>query len=156
MNLSPTIIYDLATGEIKSTGSIQVDAEFLEQQTAAALAPWGADVHGIVVSSVSADPARHYVVMLGDRAVVAERPELVVSVLDDRTTLQAGGVDAVTLTGLPDPCEIIVDDPDPDVETAVHTVSGGGFVFVAQDPGVYTVEVRRWPFLPFKIEFTAL
>jgi hypothetical protein len=28
-------------------------------------------------------------------------------------------------------------------------------VFVADDPGVYTVEVRRWPFMPFRIEFTA-
>lgn len=156
MNLSPTIIYETDTGRIVSVGSIQVDAEFLAGQTAAALAPWGADAHGIVVSGISADPARHYVVMLGDRTVVADRPDLIVSVLDDRTTLQAGGQDGITLTGLPDPCEIIVDAPDADVETSVHAVSGGGFVFTAGDPGVYTVEVRRWPFLPFKIEFTAL
>jgi hypothetical protein len=41
------------------------------------------------------------------------------------------------------------------VETTVTTVSGGGFVFIADDPGVYSVEVSRWPFLPFLIEFTA-
>jgi hypothetical protein len=73
----------------------------------------------------------------------------------NKTTLVADGVDSITLTGLPDPCQIIIDDPDPLVETTTTTVTGGGFVFVADDPGIYTVEVRRWPFVPFKIEFTA-
>jgi hypothetical protein len=49
-----------------------------------------------------------------------------------------------------------VDDSDPGVETQTFAVEGGGFVFSADDPGVYTVEVRRWPFVPFKVEFTAV
>lgn len=150
--LTPVLIYKEDTGEVISRVDIGFIDEFKESQLAAMLAPWG-EGHGAL--EAEGTPETHYVATLGDRVLSAERPELIVATVDDKTTLVADGVDSITLTGLPDPCDIIIDDPDPTVETTVTEVTGGGFVFVADDPGVYTVEVRRWPFLPFKIEFTA-
>lgn len=151
MSLVPTVIYAVDTGEIKSTGGIDFYEGFEELQMAAAAAPWGAETHAVAMGDGT--PEGHYVATLDGVRVVAERSPLIVEV--DKTTLVADGIDSITLTGLPDPCDIVIDDPDPLVETSEETVTGGGFVFVADDPGVYTVEVRRWPFLPFKIEFTA-
>ena len=153
--LTMIAIYELKTGEIKSTGGIQFDKDLKPAQIAAALAPWGTETH-CLLEAEGATVDRHYVAILDGTAVLAERPELIVFTEDGKTTLQADGVDTIVLTGLPDPCEIIIDAPDPDVETTITTVTGGGFVFVADDPGTYTVEVRRFPFLPFKIEFSAV
>lgn len=150
--LTSVLIYKADTGEVVSNVGITFVEEFREVQIASMLSPWG---EGHVLVEAEGTPETHYVVTMGDRTVAAARPELVVSTVDDRTTLVADGVDSITLTGLPDPCEVIIDDPDPDVETTVTEVTGGGFVFVADDPGVYTVEVRRWPFMPFRIEFSA-
>jgi len=152
MTATPTILYRKSTGEIISTGGIQFESGHEDTQIAAAIAPWGDDV-GLVVGSGNKET--HYVAIIDEQAVIADRPPLVVRTQDDRTTLAADGEDSIALTGLPNPCEIIIDAADPDVETEIISVAGGGFVFVADDPGVYTVEVRRWPFLPFRIEFTA-
>lgn len=152
--ITPIAVYDLQTGEIKSTGGIQFDADMKDVQINAALAPWGGfEVCGLYEGVETASPETQYIAVLDGVAVLADRSPLIVEV--DKTTLVADGIDSITLTGLPDPCDIIIDDPDPLVETSEETVTGGGFVFVADDPGVYTVEVRRWPFLSFKIEFTA-
>ena len=149
----PTV-YKIATGEIVQTGMFSCDEDFVDMNCAARVHSYGGTTHDVV--DASADPAIHYVAVLDEKETVVERPELVVHIDGDKRTLQADGVDTITLTGLPDPCDIIVGAPDPGVETQTFTVEGGGFVFSADDPGVYTVEVRRWPFLPFKVEFTAL
>ncbi len=153
MALTPYTIYRKDTGEIATTIYIGGSADLEPIQVAANVEQWGADDYAAVIGD--SDGAIHYIAILDDQAVIADRPELIVTTEDDRTTLQADGIDTITLTGLPDPCEIIVDDPDPGVETQSFIVDGGGFVFSVDDPGVYTIEVRRWPFLPFKIEFTA-
>lgn len=152
MGLNSVVIYKEDSGEIVSQVNVGFIDEFKDAQIAAMLAPWG---EGHALIEAEGNPDTHYVTTLGDRVLSAARHALIVTVLDDKTTLVADGVDSITLTGLPDPCDIIIDDPDPTVETTYSTVTGGGFVFIADDPGVYTVEVRRWPFLPFKIEFTA-
>lgn len=152
MTTTPILIFRKLTGEILSDGGIQFEEGHEESQIAAAVAPWGDDA---ALAKGVGRTGTHYVAILDGVPVVAERSPLIVSTQDDKTTLVADGEDSIVLTGLPDPCEIIIDDPDPDVETEVLSVPGGGFVFVADDPGVYTVEVRRWPFLPFRIEFTA-
>ena len=149
----PTI-YKKGTGEIVQTGMISCEPDFIDMQFAARLDYYGGTTHDVV--DAPADAAIHYVAVLDEQEIITERPELFVRSEGDKRTLQADGIDTIVLTGLPDPCEIIIDDPDPDVETAIHTVEGGGFVFIADDPGVYSVEVRRWPFLPFLIEFTAV
>jgi hypothetical protein len=150
--LTSVVIYKSATGEIVSSIEVGFVDEFKDAQIAAMLAPWG---EGHALIEAEGTPETHYVTTLGDTVISATRPELIVATVDDKTTLIADGVDSITLTGLPDPCDIIIDDPDPTVETTVTEVTGGGFIFTAADPGVYTVEVRRWPFLPFSIEFTA-
>jgi hypothetical protein len=154
MTVTRTAIYEISTGMIKSTGGIGFIEEHRDEQVAAALAPWGSDSHALFEGE--ADLERHYIPILDGEPVKADRPELIVRTEDDKTTLLADGADTIVLTGLPDPCEIIIDDPDPDVETTAQTVNGGGFIFVADDPGVYSIEVRRWPFLPFLIELTAI
>ena len=150
--LTSVVIYKEDTGEVVSQVDVGFIDEFKDVQIASMLAPWG---EGHALIEAEGNPDTHYITTLGDRVISAPRPDLVVSTVDDRATLLADGIDSITLTGLPDPCDIVIDDPDPTVETTVTEVTGGGFVFVADDPGVYTVEVRRWPFLPFKIEFTA-
>lgn len=153
--ITPIAIYDLQTGEIKSTGGLLFDPDLKDVQINAALAPWGGfEVCGLYEGTETASPETQYISILDDAAVITERPPLVVEV--DTTTLTADGIDSITLTGLPDPCEIVIDAPDPLVETTTTAVTGGGFIFTADDPGVYTVEVHRWPFVPFKIEFTAI
>lgn len=148
-------IYRKDTGQIVqySFFSCADDIEQIARNHYGRLMFFGAEDHDFI--DAPSDPAKHYVVTLGEEKVIAERPDLVVFVEDDKTTIQAGGEDETTLTGLPDPCEIFLDDPDPTVETQRIEVTGGGFIFSADDPGVYTIEVRRWPFMPFAIEITA-
>lgn len=146
-------LYRPSTGEIITSLEIfgNPDEDYIQvEANCANNAPDCASVEGY------GETGTHYVAVLGDRVIIADRPDLIVIVQDEKTTLQADGIDSITLTGLPNPCDIIIDDPDPDVETQTITVTGGGFIFTADDPGVYTVEVRRWPFMPFKIEFTAI
>jgi hypothetical protein len=148
---SPISIYRTDTGEVVSTGSIVFLDEFRATQISAALAPWGDDIHALV--ETASDPATQYIQVLDGIAEAVDKPELVVDI--DKTEILADDEDFATLTGLPDPCEIIVDDPDPTVETTTTQVFGGGFEFAAATPGVYTIEVRRFPFLPLKVEITA-
>lgn len=144
-------IYRLSDGKIVSKGTVSATSDMIDAQLAVNLGIWGADDHGIVASD--ADSERHFVGTLGGEPTVMDRPPLVVKI--DRTEIEAGGVDEAILTGLPDPCEVVIDDPDPTVETTVAEVTGGGFIFAADNPGTYTIEVRRFPFLPFKVEVTA-
>jgi hypothetical protein len=129
----------------------QEDEEFVQKNFDIRVQMFGADEHAYIATP--ADPAAHYVITLDEQAFLVDRPPLIVQT--DKISLTADGIDSITLTGLPDPCDIIIDAPDPDVETTVTEVTGGGFIFIADDPGIYTVEVVRWPFVPFKIEFTA-
>lgn len=149
-------IFKKDTGEIVQYSNFmcQDDIEQISRNFFGRLLFFDPDTHDYVElpSNVETD----YVAVMGEQAIVARRPDLVVFVEDDKTTIRAGGKDSTTLTGLPDPCQIIVDDPDPAVETQTYEVTGGGFIFAADDPGVYTIEVRRWPFLPWKVEITAL
>lgn len=152
MSQYSVVVYKVDTGEIVDSGYTSVADDAKQAMLDARLAPWGADTHAVLTEYGTA--AGHYVGTLGGQPTVMDRPPLVVQV--DRTEIDAGGIDEAVLTGLPDPCEIIIDDPDPTVETTVAEVTGGGFIFAADSPGTYTVEVRRFPFLPFKVEIVAL
>lgn len=150
MSLSPTIIYEIATGEIKSRGGIDFYEGAEESQVAAALAPWGADNHGLLVQD--GDPDKSYVYVVGGVPTVDVRPPIPYQI--DKTTITAGGTDFLTISGLHNPCDVIVDAPDPLVETTITTVTGGSFEFAAEDPGLYTIEISRFPFIPMKLEIT--
>ena len=149
-------IYRKDTGEIVQYSNFlcQDDIEQISRNFFGRLLFFGPDTHDYIEAQSNMET--DYVAVLDERKIIAERPDLIVRIEDDKTTIRAGGEDSATLTGLPDPCQIIVDDPDPAVETQTYEVTGGGFIFAADDPGVYTIEVRRWPFLPWKVEITAL
>lgn len=144
-------IHRLDTGEIVCVQAMAFAEEHRAVYRDAALAPWGAETHGLL--EVFSDPARHYVATLGGQPVREDRPALRVSV--DKTAIAADGLDAATLTGLPNPCEVVVDADDPDADTVAAEVAGGGFEFAAEVPGTYAIEVRRFPFLPFRQEIVA-
>lgn len=144
-------VFLIETGEIVSRATYSHGDEGPGYQLDGLRSAWPEETHGIVTPD--ADPARHYVGTLGGEAVILDRPAMPAQT--DKATVAADGVDELTLTGLPDPCEIVIDEPDPNVETTTVTVTGGGFVFTADDPGVYTVQVTRFPFLPFTVQVTA-
>lgn len=149
--MKPVVIYRKDTGEIVSTGGITFHDEFRETQTAAALVPWGEDQYAL--AEFQGNPDVNYIGTIGGQIVLLDRPPVPYHV--DKTTISAGGVDFATITGLHNPCEIVVDDPDPTVETTVYVVEDGGFEFAADVPGLYTIEVRHFPFVPMKLEITA-
>jgi hypothetical protein len=149
--LKPIVIYRRATGEIVSNGSITFHDEFRDNQISAALVPWGEDDYAL--GEFSGDPAANYIGTVGGETVLLERPPVPYQI--DKTTIASGGTDFATITGLHNPCEIVVDDPDPTVETTVYVVEDGGFEFAADVPGLYTIEVRHFPFVPMKLEVTA-
>jgi len=144
-------IYRLDSGEIVSAPTVVFPEDHRQAYRDAALAPWGAEEHAVV--EAPSTPALHYVGTLGGEPAVLDRPAMQVQV--SKLSIAAGGTDEAVLTGLPDPCSVVIDAPDPLVETTVQEVAGGGFVFAAADPGTYTVEVRYFPFLPYEVEITA-
>lgn len=150
--MSRFAIYALDTGEIAAVPEMHFAPEHFDLYREAALAPFGAGNHGLLEAG-DADPARHYVGTLGGEPRLLDRPVLAVAL--DRTAILADGEDAATLTGLPDPCTVTVDAEDPTVETSVHEVAGGGFLFAAETPGTYAVTIDRFPFLPFRVLVTA-
>jgi hypothetical protein len=151
MTVHYTTIYRKETGEIVSTGLFLCEEEMVDINFAIRVDQYGGTDHDSI--DAAADPDKNYVATLSGEPTVVDRPPLGVGL--DKTAIAADGEDYATLTGLPDPCTIIIDDPDPTVETTTHTVAGGGFEFEAATPGVYTIEIRRFPFLPLKVEITA-
>lgn len=148
-------VFKTATGEVVSSTRHTSDGDenFKALVIANILTTWG---DGYGVAEGDANPTdEFYVQFLDETAIIVRKPDLIVHVEDDKTTIESGGEDYTTLTGLPDPCTIIIDDPDPGVATQEIEVTGGGFIFEADDPGVYTIEIRRFPFLPFRMEITA-
>lgn len=146
-------VYRKDTGEIVQYSNFYCadDAEYIANNCLVKVMAFGSDDHSFVKEQSNRDT--QYVQVIDGVAEVIDKPELVVAI--DKTEILADGEDFATLTDLPDPCEIIVDDPDPTVETTTTQVFGGGFEFAAETPGVYTLEVRRFPFLPWLVEITA-
>lgn len=153
MSVHFATIYRKDTGQIVETGGFTCEEDFVEMNFAVRVNNWGGADYDSIDSD--ADSAIHYVIVLAGETIVTDRPSLLINIVDNKTTIAAGTGDSAIFTGLPDPCQIIIDDPDPMVETTIEEVTGGGFEFEAADPGVYTLEVRRFPFLPWKVEITA-
>ena len=149
-NFSATVFLT-STGEVRACTGHSCDADFKSVILENILNFWGAEEYGII--EAESDPALHYIGFSGDVRARLDRPP--VPYVIDKTTLVAGSGDFVTITGLHIPCTIVVDDPDPAVETATHTVEDGGFEFEPETPGVYIIEISRFPFLPATIEITA-
>ena len=63
----------------------------------------------------------------------------------DKEEIVADGADLATLTGLPDPCDIIVDG-------IRHQITGGLLEFSADTPGAYPIQLMDYRF--FEKEWT--
>jgi hypothetical protein len=144
-------IYKKHTGEIVQCSYFDCpdDIEQVARSFYGRLIFFGSEDHDFIESE--SDPSIHYVVISQGEASIFPRPNLQVSA--NKTTLISNGVDSVTLGGLPNPCEVVQDPGEPEEERI--TVTGGGFVFTAENPGKYQFRIERFPFLPLDLEFTA-
>jgi hypothetical protein len=145
-------IYRKDTGEIVQYSSFSCeDGDYFHEadNINARLDFFGSETHG-VLTEVS-DKLSEYIVPSNDGPVIQSRPALRVVV--NKTTLVANGTDSIVLSGLPIPCEMIQDPGEPEEERV--TITGGGFIFTAENPGKYQFRIERFPFLPLDLEFTA-
>lgn len=152
MSMSFPTIYKKDTGEIVQTGMIWCEDDMIEVNFNARLTYYGAETHSIINAEANGDT--QYVAFLGEQNLVIDRPPVPYQI--DKTVITADGDDFCTITGLHNPCEVVVDDPDPLVETTITTVTGGSFEFAAEAAGTYTIEISRFPFLPMTLEITAV
>lgn len=86
--------------------------------------------------------------MFGDYVVggaVVQRPTLPSF---DKTSILANGSDTATLSGLPDPCTVLVNGQE-------YIVTGGTLELDAGYPGTYRVEIRHFPYRDFVQEIIA-
>lgn len=135
---TPVMVGSLSAHRIEAWGS--VPTRLLQDQGGEGLAvlamsdfdveqPWS-DTHMVVM-----DPEPR----------LEPRPSLAF----DKTSIVADGEDTATLTGLPDPCTVIVDDE-------AYEVTGGTLEIASDMPAVYRIEIEDpFPYLPFVAEITA-
>ena len=135
-------VIDIATGRILRFGECQ--QEMLGEQAG--------DVVGEKVIVGAYSDLTHYAPDLDAASpVVADvdatpRPEL--PALVSRTTIQADGVDAAVITGLPVPCAFMIDGE-------AHETTDGTIEVTATVAGAYVVAIDAWPFLPWQTVVTA-
>src|SRR4051812_38302885 len=109
MTIHYTTVYRKDTGQIVSTGYFSCEDEMVDINFAIRADQYGGRDHDVI--DAQSDTAIHYVIVMGDRTIIAERPHIPYQV--DKTTLTAGTGDYITITGLHNPCELVIDDPDP-------------------------------------------
>lgn len=139
----PVTVYIPATGEIVAHGRIDLDAGD------SITYPGGAMISGHY------EPATHWVTADapdGDAAWVphfhaVERPALPCAI--DRAAIDADGVDAAIISGLPAGAEVSIDGG------AWQSVAGGRLEFAASTPGTYALRLRAWPHREVLLEVIA-
>lgn len=77
---------------------------------------------------------------------ISLRPEMPASI--SALTLEANGIDSVSILGLPIPCTINIDDN-------TYEVEDGEFEFTTDLPGIYKIKAESFPYLPKEWEVTA-
>lgn len=152
MSMNFPTIYRKDTGQIVQTGMIWCQDESVEVNFNARLSYYGVEDHAII--NMEANPETQYVAFMGDEVVIIDKPSIPYAI--DKTTIYAGVDDFATISGLHDPCDVIIDDPDPLAETITETVVGGSFEFAAETPGDYTIQISKFPFLPMTVVITAV
>lgn len=147
-------IYRKDSGQIVqySNFTCQQDEELISRNYEARMIGFGETEHAILEEE--SDPATQYIQMMGDAPVVLARPSVPYQI--DKTVIVSGGEDFCTISGLHDPCEVVIDDPDPLVETVTVTVTGGAFEFAADQVGTYTIGIDKFPFMPLSLEIMAV
>ncbi len=142
-----------ATGEIRAVSYHSCEESHKPGVLDLARTHWG-DSFTVLETGGTIEPQQNYVVMLDSGPVILDRPDLPYAV--DKTVILADGEDAATISGLSDPSDVVIDDPDPMSETITATVTGGSFEFSADVPGLYTIQIARFPFLPLTLEIIAV
>jgi hypothetical protein len=77
--------------------------------------------------------------------VATSRPTM--SCTLDKTTVTANGVDSITASNLPDPCEITITGGGAETKA---TVTGGSESITFDLAGAYTIAVKAFPYLPWE------
>jgi hypothetical protein len=113
---------------------------------------YGAATHDVIDGT--GDAETQYVTVLNEAYVLVPRPTI--PFIINKTTIAADGLDFTTISGLHDPCDVVIDAPDPLVETQTATVTGGSFEFSAETEGIYTIQIQKFPFLPLTLQITAI
>lgn len=67
----------------------------------------------------------------------------------DDSTIKADGKDTVTVTGLPKPIVVKVDETE-------YEITDGKIVFATTDAGTYHFVIDQWPYVPWTMKVTAL
>ncbi|WP_342234660.1 hypothetical protein [Inquilinus sp. OTU3971] len=66
----------------------------------------------------------------------------------DQTEIAADDTDVATISGLPDPCTVIVDG-------VAHAIEGGSLALSSPMPATYVVEIKHWPYKEARYEIVA-
>lgn len=124
------VVYEAATGRIAYTAHSDADPEVI-------LAQWPRQPgHAIAFVGATVDPRQWWVV---DGTIVARAPmDLAVS----KTAIAADGFDEAVITGLPDPCTVIITGA---VAWGPAEVAGGTLTLTASMPGAFRVGVVAGP-----------
>lgn len=88
----------------------------------------------IIIDEPLDNPTAHYV----HDGEVKPRPPMPATL--DKTTITADDTDEATLTGLPDPCTVTIDE-------TTHKVTGGSLTITSPMPATYNITCRAWPYL---------
>lgn len=81
------------------------------------------------------DDLIHYV----DGGLIVNRPTMPCTI--DKPQILADGNDLATISGLPEPCTVSFKGEE-------YEVTDGSFSFTANIPGIFTVEIEAFPYLP--------
>ena len=82
-----------------------------------------------------------------DGAAVQRRAILPIGV--SKAVIAADDADEAVITGIPEGATVTVDG------VALDGFAGGELVLTSAMPATYTVQVEKWPFLPFEVEIVA-
>lgn len=96
---------------------------------------------GVHLLKGAADANTQYVDVSVNPPVLAERPAQ--STTQDKTEIQADGVDTMTLVSLPSPCSV-------NIGGETYVVQDGVFSWGTVDRGTYPFVVTAFPYLDFE------
>lgn len=77
---------------------------------------------------------------------IALRPALQLHL--SRTEIKADGKRLATITGLPRPCDVLI-------EGVLHTIADGRLDLVSDMPADYEIRIDQWPYLPWSATVSA-
>jgi hypothetical protein len=88
-----------------------------------------------------------YIDLTQSPPVITPRPAM--QVTQNTTAITADGSDAMTLSGLPEPCTVTIGD-------TVYNVSDGALEWATLMPATYQIRVEAFPYLGWEGEVTAI